>query len=267
MLAEEIRARPGLPAGSRYTAGRHGESRPAGSPTGSIGACCKPRVARASLAYPGLSTGRPFGALEALASAAPPGYTAAAMIESALQFILECDKLKAIERRSRPVGMERRENSAEHSWSLALMAMTLGPAIDPTLDLLRVLKMLVLHDIVEIDAGDTFCYADQTGKKEREQAAAERIFGMLPGERGAEFMALWQEFEEGATAEACFANAMDRLMPLLQNHANQGTSWLENDVRAEQVLARIEFFRGPYPQLMTHVEALVASAREAAWLK
>jgi putative hydrolase of HD superfamily len=189
------------------------------------------------------------------------------MLESALQFILECDKLKAIERRSRPVGMERRENSAEHSWSLALMAMTLGPAIDPTLDLLRVLKMLVLHDIVEIDAGDTFCYADQTGKKEREQAAAARIFGLLPGESAAEFMALWQEFEAGLTPEACFANALDRLMPIIQNHANQGSSWLENGVHAEQVLARAEFVRGPYPQLMAHIETVVASARQAAWLK
>ncbi len=189
------------------------------------------------------------------------------MLDSALQFILECDKLKAIERRSRPVGMARRENSAEHSWTLALMAMTLGPEIEPTLDLLRVMKMLVLHDIVEIDAGDTFCYADQTGKQEREQAAAERIFGLLAAERAAEFMALWREFEAGATPEAHFANAMDRLMPLLQNHANQGSSWLENGVRAEQVLARAEFMRERYPQLMERVEAVVASASEAGWLK
>ncbi|WP_265594791.1 HD domain-containing protein [Haloferula sp. BvORR071] len=189
------------------------------------------------------------------------------MLDSALQFILECDKLKAIERRSRPVGMSRRENSAEHSWSLALAAMTLGPAIDPTLDLLRVLKMLILHDIVEIDAGDTFCYADQTGKAEREQAAADRIFGMLPAERSAEFMALWHEFEAGNTPEASFANALDRVMPIIQNHANQGASWLENDVRAEQVLARAEFIRGPYPALMAHIEAAVASALEAGWLK
>jgi putative hydrolases of HD superfamily len=190
-----------------------------------------------------------------------------AMLHSALQFILECDKLKAIERRSRPVGMARRENSAEHSWSLALMAMTLAPAVDPTLDLLRIMKMLVLHDIVEIDAGDTFCYADQTGKAEREQAAADRIFGMLPAERAAEFMALWQEFEATTTPEASFANALDRMMPIIQNHANQGASWQENDVRAEQVLARAEFVRAPYPALMAHIEAVVASAREAAWLK
>jgi putative hydrolase of HD superfamily len=129
------------------------------------------------------------------------------------------------------------------------------------------MKMLVLHDIVEIDAGDTFCYADQTGKQEREQVAAERIFNMLPGERAAEFMALWHEFEAGATPEACFANALDRVMPIIQNHANQGTSWQENGVRAEQVLARTEFVRGPYPQLMAHIETVVASAREAAWLK
>lgn len=184
-----------------------------------------------------------------------------------LAFILECEKLKAVERRSRPVGMERRENSAEHSWTLCLMAMTLGPRIDPAMDLLRVLKMLVLHDIVEIDAGDTFCYADQTGKAEREQAAAERIFGILPPEQAGEFMALWHEFENAITPEARFANAMDRVMPLLQNHAHQGSSWIEHGVSAEQVLGRADFVRGVSAELWDHVESLVLSAREAGWLR
>lgn len=189
------------------------------------------------------------------------------MTDTLLPFILECEKLKAVERRSRPIGMARRENSAEHSWSLALMAMTLGPQVDPAMDLLRVLKMLILHDIVEIDAGDTFCYADQTGKAEREQVAADRIFGLLPADRGNEFMALWHEFEAAETTEAKFANALDRMMPLLQNHAHQGTSWIEHGVSAEQVLGRANFIRGVSPELMAHVEALVQSSREAGWLR
>jgi putative hydrolase of HD superfamily len=185
----------------------------------------------------------------------------------ALNFILEREKLKAVERRSRPLGMERLENSAEHSWSLALMAMTLGPQVDPGMDLLRVLKMLLLHDIVEIDAGDTFCYADQTGKQEREQLAAERIFGLLPPERTAEFMALWHEFEEAATLESKFANALDRVMPLLQNHANGGGSWVEHGITVEQVLGRARGVEGVSGDLWRHVQDLVETARVAGWLK
>jgi putative hydrolases of HD superfamily len=185
----------------------------------------------------------------------------------ALGFIRECEKLKAVERRSRPVGMQRRENSAEHSWTLALMAMTLGPEINPGMDMLRVLKMLLLHDIVEIDAGDTFCYADQTGKREREQAAADRIFGMLAEERANEFMALWHEFEEAVTEEARFANALDRVMPLIQNHANGGGAWIEHGITAEQVLGRVKGIAGVYPDLWEHVQSLVESARVAGWLK
>lgn len=185
----------------------------------------------------------------------------------ALNFILECEKLKAVERRSHPVGLDRPENSAEHSWTLALMAMTLGPQTDPAMDLLRVLKMLVLHDIVEIDAGDTFCYADQTGKLAREQAAADRIFGLLPPERAEEFMALWHEFEEAATSEAKFANALDRVMPLLQNHASGGGSWIEHGITVEQVLGRAGVIEGVSPELWKHVQGLVESARTAGWLK
>ena len=189
------------------------------------------------------------------------------MIDAALQFILECDKLKAIERRSRPVGMTRRENSAEHSWSLALMAMTLAPAVDPSLDLLRIMKMLMLHDIVEIDAGDTFCYADQSNKAALEEAAADRIFNILPADRAEEFLALWREFEEAATPEAKFANAMDRLMPLLQNHANSGSSWIEHGISADQVLGRASGISAVSQDLWVRVVALVESAITAGWLQ
>lgn len=184
-----------------------------------------------------------------------------------IPFILECEKLKAIERRSYPVGMNRRENSAEHSWSLALMAMTLIPTVDPTLDTLRVLKMLILHDIVEIDAGDTFCYADQGDKAEREQLAAKRIFGMLPKELESEFTALWEEFEEGATKEADFANAMDRTMPLLQNLSNQGRSWIEHGVSIEQVLGRNRKIGDVSPALWEYIRKLLDEATNQGWLK
>ncbi|MCW1915217.1 HD domain-containing protein [Luteolibacter sp. GHJ8] len=191
----------------------------------------------------------------------------AAVTIPALSFIIECEKLKAVERRSRPIGMPRRENSAEHSWTLALMAMTLGPEINPAMDMLRVIKMLLLHDIVEIDAGDTFCYADQSGKAEREQAAADRIFGLLPAERAAEFMELWHEFEEAATPEAKFANALDRVMPLIQNHANGGGTWSEHGITTEQVLGRAGVIEGVSAELWQHVKSLVAAAQLAGWLK
>ena len=189
------------------------------------------------------------------------------MIPASLRFILESDKLKDVERRTRPVGLARKENSAEHSWSLALMAMTLIPVVNPALDTLRVLKMLILHDLVEIDAGDTFCYGEQGDKKERELAAAERLFGLLPGATGASFLSLWQEFEDAVTPEAIFANAMDRLLPLLQNHANGGGSWTEYGVSLEQVLARNRGIEATSPELWCMVESLAAEAAAQGWLK
>jgi putative hydrolase of HD superfamily len=184
----------------------------------------------------------------------------------AIRFILECEKLKAVERRSCPVGLDRRENSAEHSWSLALMAMTLIPAVDPSLDTLRVIKMLILHDVVEIDAGDTFCYGDQGAKVELEQAAATRIFGMLDGSPKIEFMELWREFEACETAEAKFANAMDRLMPLLQNHANGGGAWIEHGITLDQVVLRNRVIREVSPELWTIVGSLLDEAVRRGWL-
>lgn len=189
------------------------------------------------------------------------------MIPASLRFILESDKLKAVERRTSPVGLVRKENSAEHSWSLALMAMTLIPAVNPALDTLRVLQMLILHDLVEIDAGDTFCYGDQGDKEERELAAAGRLFGLLPGATGETFHSLWREFEDGTTPEAIFANAMDRLLPLLQNHANGGGSWIEYGVTLEQVLERNRGIGAASPELWTVVKSLATAAAAQGWLK
>jgi putative hydrolases of HD superfamily len=157
-----------------------------------------------------------------------------------IRFLVEMDKLKLVLRQTFVVGAERYENSAEHSWQLPLAAMLLAEYADEALDLCRVLKMLLVHDIIEIDAGDTYCYDEQGAldKQEREERAAERIFGLLPADQAAEIHALWTEFETGATPEARFANAVDRLMPLLHNYYTQGRSWQDHGVTSDRVLER-----------------------------
>lgn len=158
-----------------------------------------------------------------------------------IAFILEIDKLKTILRQNVPITEpHRRENDAEHSWHLAMMAMVLAEHADAPVDVARVMKMLLIHDIVEIDAGDTFIYDDAAhhDKEEREQAAAARLFGLLPDDQAAELRRLWEEFEARETADARFATALDRLQPVLLNVATQGRKWRENGVTADKVLAR-----------------------------
>jgi putative hydrolase of HD superfamily len=144
-----------------------------------------------------------------------------------IEFLREVDKLKSVMRRTSLMDGSRHENSAEHSWHIALAAMVLAEHSNVEVDLLRVLKMLLMHDIVEIDAGDTFAF-DVSGKAsqaERENVAAARLFGLLPPVQRDEFLSLWEEFEAGASAEAKFAVALDRLLPPLQNFANKGGTW------------------------------------------
>lgn len=184
------------------------------------------------------------------------------MLEEAIEFIIESEKLKSIIRRSNPVGMSRNENSAEHSWSVALAASVLIPAVAPGLDQLRVIKMLLIHDVVEIDAGDTFCYGDQTGKEEREQEAANRIFGLLSTETGKEFHELWREFEDKETGESKLANSIDRLLPLIQNTRNGGGGWAENKVTFDQVYNRNKEIKDSSPELWAYTEHLINSAHE-----
>jgi putative hydrolases of HD superfamily len=157
-----------------------------------------------------------------------------------IEFIVEIDKLKTVFRKSYILGTNRKENDAEHSWHLAMMAILLQEYANEEIDLLYVIKMVLLHDIIEIDAGDTFCY-DQQGNLEKsvkEQAAADRIYSMLPQDQGTELLKIWQEFEHGNSAEAKFARALDRLMPLLHNYFAEGKSWLENNITVSQVLDR-----------------------------
>lgn len=163
-------------------------------------------------------------------------------LEQQIRFIVEIDKLKGVVRRTLLIDRSRLENTAEHCWHIALMAALLSEHSRTKVDVLKVIKMLLVHDVVEIDAGDTYCYdpAANAGKADREQAAAARVFGLLPGEQAAEFRALWEEFEAGATPEAQFANAMDRLQPLLNNSHTQGESWRSHGVTRAQVSKRME---------------------------
>lgn len=163
-------------------------------------------------------------------------------LQQQLDFLLEIDKLKQIERRNLLADGSRRENTAEHSWHIALLASILREYSNESINMEHVLRMLLAHDIIEIDAGDTYAY-DSTGyedKAEREHQAAERIFSLLPEEQAQQYKSLWLEFEANQTAESRFANAADRLMPLLHNYVCGGSVWLENKIRKSQVLQRMQ---------------------------
>ena len=156
-------------------------------------------------------------------------------------FIREVDRLKEIFRQTVLINSRRAENDAEHSWHICLMVLVLAEhANSPGLDVLRVLKMLLVHDIVEIDAGDTFAYdtARMADQHAREVKAAERLFGLLPSDQAAEFRALWDEFEARETPEARFAAAVDRFQPMLLNCATEGSAWQRHGVTSDRVIAR-----------------------------
>ncbi len=192
-------------------------------------------------------------------------------LEQQLDFLRIADALKRVDRMTRLIQKagetSRRENSAEHSWHMALMAMVLVEHANEPVDLARVLQMVLIHDIVEIDAGDTFVYdaAAMIGKAEREEQAAERIFGQLPDDQQAELLALWHEFEARETPEAKFASALDRLAGMLPNAANDGGTWHEHSVTVEQVIRRNESIAIGSDVLWEHasewVQAVHASGR------
>jgi putative hydrolase of HD superfamily len=181
-----------------------------------------------------------------------------------LAFIIEMDRLKHVLRRSPLADGSRRENSAEHSWHLALMAMTLAEYANEPIDPAKAVRMVLVHDIVEIDAGDTFAY-DSTGyedKAEREQRAADQLFGLLPDDQAAEFRALWDEFEERATPEARFANALDRLAPLMLNYLNGGQIYRGNGISTEQIQVRMEPVIDGAAELDTVVQAILSDMQD-----
>jgi len=158
-----------------------------------------------------------------------------------IAFMVEVDKLKEVFRQTKLINSHRQENDAEHSWHLCLTVILLAEyANSPDLDVLRVLKMVILHDLVEIDAGDTFAYdtARMVDQHEREARAADRIFGMLPDDQTAEFRACWDEFEAQETPEAQFALSCDRFQPMLLNLMTDGASWKEHGITHDRVVAR-----------------------------
>jgi len=161
-------------------------------------------------------------------------------LEQQLNFLREIDRLKSVQRQSPLLDQSRRENSAEHSWHLAMYALLLGDYASGPVNTERVIKMLLLHDVVEVDAGDFPIHGQAApgAQAEAEARAAERLFGLLPAEQGAELLALWREFERAESADACFAKALDRFQPLLINVFTGGGTWTQNDVSLEQVLSR-----------------------------
>lgn len=189
-------------------------------------------------------------------------------MQQIVDFILELDKLKAVTRKVKPLGLDRYENSAEHSWQLALLAASLAHHAEAPVDVDRVIRMLLVHDIGEIGTGDTMFFI-QEGLAERkagELATVTRIFGMLPDGQGAQYLALWREFEDDATPEARFAHAVDRAMPVLLNLANDGQSWRENGIGYETVVGRV----GPQvkagcPALWEYLEGRLAEEHRKGW--
>lgn len=190
-------------------------------------------------------------------------------MQEIVDFILELDKLKRVTRKTRPLGLERYENTAEHSWQIALLAASMVRYAETAIDIDRVVRMLLVHDIGEIETGDTMVFVEDGwgDRKAAEKAGVTRIFGMLAEPQRSEFLALWQEFEDGETAEARFAHAADRAMPVLLNLASGGrTSWKENGISHERVVRRVAPpIREGCPALWAYLEVRLEEARIQGW--
>ena len=189
--------------------------------------------------------------------------------EEQIAFLLEMDRMKNIYRQTRVLHENRAENDAEHAWHLAMLAIVLKEYANEPVDLCTVLETVLIHDVVEIDAGDTYAY-DEAGnatKAVREQKAAERLYGMLPPEQGARLKKLWEEFEAQSTPEARFANALDRLQPLLLNYTKHGESWLAHGTKKEQVMGRMQPVFAGSEALGSYAVSLIERAAAAGLLK
>ncbi len=185
-----------------------------------------------------------------------------------VDFILELDRLKGVTRKTRPLGLDRYENSAEHSWQIAMLATSLLPYAPQPVDAARVIGMLLVHDIGEIDTGDTLVYIDAGAaeRKAAERVAVQRIFGLLPAPQAERLLALWQEFDDEQTAEARFAHAADRAMPALLNLAAGGQSWLENGITHARVVQRIgPPIRDGCPALWDYLQARLDAEQARGW--
>ena len=186
-----------------------------------------------------------------------------------IDFIKEIDKIKYVQRRTKLFNSNRPENDAEHSWHLAMMVFVLAEHSNETLDIVKTLKMVLIHDIVEIDAGDTFIYdaVKAHSNTEEERLAAERIFGLLPPGQAEEFIAVWEEFEAGKTKEARFARSVDRLQPLLQNLSNNGGTWTEFGIDYEKVYQKKKVIKQGSQLLWDYAKKLINESVEKKILK
>ena len=189
-------------------------------------------------------------------------------IEKQISFIKEIDKLKDVYRRSYLLSQSRNENSAEHCWHVAMMAILLSEYAESPIDVAHVVELLMIHDVVEIDAGDTFCYDEEANsdKEQREQEAANRIFKILPDDQADKLMQLWREYEIAQTPESRFANALDRLMPLMHNFNTSGRSWQEHGVTKNQVIERNQKIALGSQTLWEYARKLIVTAVEKGFL-
>jgi len=191
-------------------------------------------------------------------------------LSSQIAFVVEIDKLKNVFRQTLLIDRTRRENSAEHSWHIAVLAILLSEyAQKSDIDVLRVVKMALIHDLVEIDAGDTYCY-DEIGAQdqwEREEKAANRIFGILPADQAEELLDLWREFERGATAEAQFTAALDRVQPLINNYKTEGKMWREHGIKSDRVVKRNSAVNKGAPVLWDYTSQLIDDAVKRGMLQ
>lgn len=180
-------------------------------------------------------------------------------LKQQMDFILEMDKSKAVQRQTYLAAADRKENDAEHSWHLAMMCILLNEYANEKIDVLKTVIMVLIHDVIEIDAGDTYAYdtAGNETKSVRETAAAKRIFGLLPEDQGSYLKKLWEEFEAGETPEAKFARTLDRVQPLMLNDATNGRAWVEHGIHAEQVYKRNESTHEGSEQLWKYAKALI----------
>lgn len=186
-----------------------------------------------------------------------------------IAFIQEIDKLKYIQRKTKLFNSDRCENDAEHSWHLAMMTLILAEHADEPVDVLKVLKMVLIHDVVEIDAGDTFIFdtSKNHDNTEEETVAAQRIFGLLPASQAQEFMAIWEEFEARETKEAKFARSMDRLEPLLQNVSNKGGTWTEFNVAYPMVYEKQKVHQDSSASIWAYAQQLLNESMEKGILQ
>lgn len=189
-------------------------------------------------------------------------------MKAVVDFVLELENLKSVTRKIRLRDGSRYENSAEHSWQIAMFAVALAPYAPEPVDINRVVMMLLVHDVGEIDTGDTLAFVEGGWEQRKldERAAVGRIFGMLPAPEAAALLALWEEFESGTTPEAKFANAVDRAMPVLLNLENEGQSWRENGISYDRVVRRVESqIRTGCPALWSHLEGRLRDAQARGW--